>query len=211
MAITSAQLTAAITSSQIQFGVSNIVGSGLPAAGAAPLSIGFPMMIDSEIMFVISQPVAGMIMVRNRGSEGTAAVAHDVLANVYTSPNGSDFGQIPSGTTVTIDPTDDVAISIGQDGAIPLPTSSSSYNINKVTAAALTLAAPSLVENGATAVFTSQTAAAHVITATSLIMDGTAAAPKSTATFTAGKGASVMFMVQNGFWNVVASTGVTFA
>lgn len=211
MAITSASLTAAITASQLQFGLSSISGSGLPAAGAAAQSIGFPMMIDSEVMFVISQPIAGTVVVRNRGSEGTAAVAHDILANVYTSPLGSDFGNIPPGTSVQIDPTDDVVISIGQDGAVTLPTSNTAYNINKATAAALTLAAPSLAENGLTAMFTSQTAAAHVITATSLIQDGTAAAPKSSATFAAGKGATVTFVAENGFWNVASQTGVTFA
>lgn len=212
MAITSAQLGSAITASQLQFPLTNIVGAGLPAAGAvAPLSVGVAMIIDSEIMFVMSQPVAGTVVVRGRGSEGTAAMTHDVLSNVYLSPLASDFGQIPAGTSVQIDPTDDVVVSIGQDGAISLPTSNTSYNINKATAAALTLAAPSLVENGLTALFTSQTAAAHVITSTGLIMDGTAAAPKSAATFTAGKGASVLFVAENGFWNVVSQTGVTFA
>ncbi len=213
MAFTSAQLNAAINISQIQFALTNVVagstGNPLPAVGAPPLSIGVPLLVDAEMMYVVSQPVLNTVIVRMRGSDGTAPSAHDVLANVYLASSATDFGAIAPGSQSIIDPTDDTVISIGQDGAIPLPVSNSAYNINKATAAALTLAAPSLMLNGVTAVITSQTTAAHVITATSLLNDGSAGAPKTTATFVAGKGASITLMAENGLWSVTALQNVT--
>lgn len=202
MAITTATLTAAITSTQVQFNLSNISGSGLPAAGSGPLSIGIPMQIDSEFMFVVNQPVAGTVVVRGRGSDGTAAAAHDILTPVYLSPTPSDFGAYQAGTLTTLDPSDDIATSLGQDQTIVVPGSNSAFLITKATAAALTLPAPLLVDNAVTLVFTSATAAAHVITATSLIQDGTSGSPKTTLTFAAQKGASITLIAENGFWNV---------
>lgn len=205
MALTSAQLAAAITASQLQFNLTNIVGSGLPTAGAPPLSVGVPMLIDSEVMFCYQQPIAGTFTVRMRGSDGSAAAAHDILANVYASLSPSDFGNPQAGTETTIDPAEDAPVSIGQDQTIVLMGANTVYNINKATAAALTLPAPSLADNGVSLVFTSNTAAAHVITATSLLQDGTSGSPKTTATFAAFKGASAVFVAENGFWNVSAA------
>lgn len=211
MAITTATLTAAITSTQVQFNLSNISGSGLPAAGSGPLSIGIPMQIDSEFMFVVNQPVAGTVVVRGRGSDGTAAAAHDILAPVYLSPTPSDFGAYQPGTATTLDPSDDIATSLGQDQTITVPGSNSAFLITKATAAALILPAPLLVDNAVTLVFTSATAVAHVITATSLLRDGTSGSPKTTATFAAQTGASMLLMAENGFWNVVSLQNVTLS
>lgn len=211
MALTSAQLSAAITASQTQnIGLTNIIapaaGSALPAVGAIPTGMGVPMLIDTEFMFVTAQTATGVFSVRSRGSEGTAAAAHDVLANVYASLNPSDFGLPQPGTVVTIDPAEDMAVSIGQDGTILLSGANTVFNINKATAAALVLPAPSQADNGVSAVFTSNTAAAHVITTatTGLVQDGTTTA-KSTLTFAAAKGATIVLVAENGFWNVNGS------
>lgn len=207
MALQQTSLTAAITSSQLTFGVTS--SAAFPPVGTT--FVNQPVLIDAEFMVCVGVPQLNVITVRSRGNEGTAAVAHDVLANVYTSAVPNDFPAIPAGISVTIDPSDDLVVSIGQDSTITSPTSNTVYNINKITAALLVLSAPSLAENGVSAVLTSQTAAAHVITATGLLMDGTAAAPKTTATYTAGKGATMTLIAENGFWNVVALQGVTLS
>ena len=90
MAYTTAQLAAVITPSQIQFNLNSIVGSGLPAVGSLPLPVGNPLVIDSEVMYVYNQPVAGTVQVRGRGSDGTAAVAHDALATRFADGNVYD-------------------------------------------------------------------------------------------------------------------------
>lgn len=215
MAFTTAQLAAAITPAAISLSLTNVVapssGSVLPAVGALPLPIGVPLLVDTEFMFLVAQPSTGIYTVRGRGSEGTVASAHDILANCYASLIPSDFGNPQAGTVVTIDPAEDMAISIGQDGTISLIGANSVYNINKATAAALVLPAPNVADNGVSVVFTSNTAAAHVITSTGLIQDGASGVPHSTATFAAQKGASVTFIAENGFWNVSALQNVVIS
>lgn len=212
MAITSAQLTGAITASQTQFGYQNVSGTGFPAAGVFPMPPQ-PLLIDGEIMYIVTVPVAGTVQVRSRGAEGTAALPHDVLANIYTSPTpAADFGNPQPGTLTLLDPAEDLPVSIGQDGTINLIGANTIYNINKATPAALILPAPSLGDNGVAILFTSNTAAAHVITATGLLNDGTAGTPHNTATFASRVGASVQFIAENGFWNLGAgSVNVTIA
>ncbi len=205
-------LGAAITASQVtNIPLTHVSGPVLvPALGAPPLSIGVPVLLDTEFFYVVSQPASGVFTVRGRGSEGTAASAHDVLTSVYASLT-NDWGNPQPGTVVTIDPAEDLVIAIGQDGTIALVGANTVYNINKLTAAALVLPAPNVGDNGVALVFTSMTAAAHVITATGLLMDGTSSAPKTTATFAAFKGATATFVAENGFWNVSALQNVTLS
>lgn len=209
MSITATSLTAPITAGQLTFGVAS-TAAGFPPVGTqnAPNQA---IQIDGEVMWLVSVPAPGVITVRMRGAEGTAASAHDVLSNVYTSANISDFGSIPPGSPTFIDPADDLPQTIGQDGAIPLPNANVIYNINKGSAAALTLAAPPLSENGTTVVITSQTPFAHVIIATLLFADGSVAGPKTTATFLNAKGATMTLLAENGLWNVQALQNVTLS
>ena len=209
MAFTTAQLSGAITASQIQIAISNVSvnQSGLPPVGAVPLPVGNPMQIDSEIMYCYAQPVSGVLLVRGRGSEGSAAAAHDVFANVAISSTPSDFPLPAPGQTQTFDFANDAPQAIGQDGTLVLPVSNTIYNINKsATPLALVLPAPNVTLNGMTLVFTSTTAIAHVITATNLFMDGTGTLPHSTATFAAKQGASMTVTAENGLWNFSSPT-----
>lgn len=210
MALTSAQLVSAITPSQLLFNLTNIVGSGLPAVGGVPGAGNVALLIDSEIMYIVQQTVAGTVSVRGRGSDGTVAMAHDVNSYCYLSPSGSDFPLPVAGSMITLDLAQDNALGIGQSGVIPQPTQGNAvYNIISPTALASTLTAPSIGINGIFIELTSLTAAAHVITATGLIMDGTVTAPHNTLTFAAAKGATVKLLAENGFWNVGELVNVT--
>lgn len=173
----------------------------VPALGATPSSVGVPILIDTEFAFVVSQTAAGVFTLRGRGSDGTAPTAHDPLTFAYASVT-NDFGNPQPGTVVTIDPAEDLALTIGQDGTLSLVGANTIYNINKLTAAAIVLPAPLVSDNGVSVTFISLTAAAHVITSTGLLQDGTSGTPKSTATFAAFKGANITFVAENGFWNV---------
>lgn len=213
MAFTTAQLAGAITASTLQFNLTNISTgqTGLPVVGALPLPVGNPMLIDSELMYVVSQPVAGTVIVRGRGTEG-ASVAHDILSPVVCSILPGDFPAVAPGQTVTLDPANDGPQTIGQDQTIVVPVANTIYNISKASAAAIVLPAPSVALNGLTLIFTSNTAFAHVVTATSLFMDGTGTLPHSTATFAAKQGASMTIVAENGFWNFsAASNNVTIS
>ncbi len=214
MALQSGQLTAAITAGQLTFQLTNLSAnaqSSLPSVGALPQSMGVPMLIDGEFMFAISQPVLGTVTVRGRGTE-SIAVAHDTLANVYFSSSPGDFPVPGAMQLTTIDEATANVISLGQDATIVLPNLNTVYNLNKATAAAIIATAPNLGSNGVSYTFTSNTAAAHVLTLTSLINDGTSTTPKSTATFNGTKGATVTFVVQNGLLNVDGTPlGLTFS
>lgn len=90
---------------------------------------------------------------------------------------------------------------LAADGAIPIV--SGTYKITKAGVAALTLAAPTAGEEGTRILVTSQTANAHVITATGLLEDG--GGTEDIATFTAGIGASIELVAINLKWHTVAT------
>lgn len=83
--------------------------------------------------------------------------------------------------------------------------------ITKATAAAMTLAAPTPEEEGAELSIVSTTSAAHVVTATDLIEDGTTGGSKDTLTFAAFPGAQVTLLAVPGKWVVLHKTAVTVA
>jgi hypothetical protein len=71
------------------------------------------------------------------------------------------------------------------------------------------LVAPSKAQDGLVVTFTSLTAAAHVITATTLLGDAVSGSPHTTATFAAFIGTTLTLQAQNGIYNLVANVGVT--
>lgn len=77
--------------------------------------------------------------------------------------------------------------------------------------AAMTLAAPTAAQNGLMLTVTSATAFAHTITATSLIEDGVTGGAKTTATFAAFAGATIVLVAYNLKWHTVALKAVTVA
>jgi hypothetical protein len=184
--------------------------TGFPAVGT--VGANQPVIIDGETMFCTGVPVSGTIVVRGRGSDGTVAVAHNILAPVVTSSLATDFAALPGAASTTRPAYSDVQTTIGANGVIPVPADVRPVTVNLVKATALsstTLAAPSVANDGSKLTITSQTAAAHVITATSLINDGASGAPHTTLTFAAFAGASIVLQAQDGLWNVISNNGVT--
>lgn len=212
MSLTQTALSADMAIDAIVMTVSS--GSGFPAVGTIA-NPGYLCRIDNEFMLAIAQPVSGTIKVAQRGFNGTVAAPHDILAKVEVSALASDFAPNPAGASVTVPPYTPVQQTIGEDVSITAPdilkyaNQPQNFAILKATAAAITLAAPSKAQDGLTVVFTSDTAAAHVITATSLIADGVSGSPHSTATFAAFIGATITLQAQNGLWNMVSTKGVT--
>ena len=77
--------------------------------------------------------------------------------------------------------------------------------------AALTLAAPTVAQNGTIIRITSATAFAHTVTATGLFDDGVTGGSKTTATFAAFAGASMAIMAYGGKWHTLSLKAVTVA
>lgn len=206
MALTRTSLTAAIGPSDLTIPVTST--TGFPTVGA--IGLRQMMQVDDEYMLIEVVPVANTVRVMQRGYNGTTGTAHDILAPVITSSAVADFANIPVGTNVSRPPFFDDVQSVGQNGIIPVPVRNTTYLLTKATAlASTTLAAPGKDQDGLQVTFTSQTAAAHVITATSLLGDAVSGSPHTTATFAAFIGASLVVKADNGIWNVVSSVGVT--
>lgn len=218
MALARTQLSAAITASQLTFGVVSTANQAFPAIGAPPLGYQ-PLLVDDEMMFLVSCPALNMVTVRMRGSDGTEAASHDVLASVVTSAVPSDFPALQPGASVLQPVWAQDKSTYGQDGAIAVPTEPWTVAfLAKATAGAYTLGAPSLALNGMSLTITSQSAAAHTVTtpgatgSTGLFFTGAAGAPFTIATFPAQQSATMQLVAQNGSWNVVNAsiTPVTF-
>lgn len=206
MALTRTSLTAAIGPSDLTLAVTST--TGFPTVGA--IGLRQMMQVDDEYMLIEVVPVANTVKVLQRGYNGTAGTAHDVLAPVATSSVYSDFANIPTGADVSRPPDVDDVQSVGQNGIIPVPVRNTTYLLTKATAlGTTTFAAPGKDQDGLTVTFTSQTAAAHVITATTLWGDAVSGSPHTTATFAAFIGASLMVKADNGIWNIVSAVGVT--
>ena len=88
----------------------------------------------------------------------------------------------------------------GTTAALPIATGT--VVMTKGSASAFTLAAPTALQNGTRMTFLSDSAYAHVITATGLIHDGVTGGAKTTATFAAFKGATLTLCAYNLFWYV---------
>lgn len=213
MAITATTLAADLGANDVTMSVAS--GSGFPTSGSTIANPGYLVRIDNEYMLAVQQPVSGTIKIAQRGYDGTAAVAHDILAKVLVSSAPSDFSPVAAGSQVELPPFTPVQQTIGEDltfttaQVAALGNQPRVYAITKATAAAITLVAPSKAQDGLTLVFTSLTAAAHVITATTLLGDAVSGSPHTTATFAAFIGATLTLQAQNGIYSVVSSTGIT--
>lgn len=206
MALVRTTLTAPITASQLTFGVASTSSSAFPGVGAAPLSYQ-PLVIDDEVMFLVSVPQANVITVRMRGSDGSDATAHDTGSSVVTTTNAQDWPPTQAGMMTLRPPSTQDIVTYGQSGAIGIPIEGQTCAFLAATSAvAYTLGAPSLALNGVELTITSQTAFAHVVTATSLYQTGAASGPFSTATFPANVSATMQLVAQNGIWNVINSS-----
>lgn len=210
MALTRTSTAAAITANQLTNLSITSTSSGFPAVGT--LQTRQIVLIDGEYMLLDQVTASGVINVLQRGYNGTAAVAHDVLAPVITSSNPSDFVGVAVGAVDSRPPYVDDVVTVGQNGAIAVPIKDTTVLLTKATAlASTTLAAPGKDQDGLKLTITSTTAAAHVITATTLFGDSESGSPETTATFAAQIGSTMLLEAVNGLWNVVSAVGVTFS
>lgn len=173
--------------------------------------------IDSEWMRITDDSLSPTLSV-TRGEFGTSAAAHNALAAAaygltsdVTQVNQVGFDSLPSagGATTVSGP----IVSYSASGAITIPSGGPNVEqtifITKAGVAAMTLAAPTVDQDGLILNITSNTAHAHTVTATGLLNTGTSSVNE--ATFAADAGAGVILQAASGLWNVLSSTGVTFS
>lgn len=128
------------------------------------------------------------------------------LTGTQTLTNKTLTSPVITGGTSTAK---DIVTAVTADGAIAIATGT--VSINKTSAAAMTLAAPTAAQAGTIITITSTTAYAHVVTFTgSTLLDGTAT-PKITATLAAHAGSTVQIVANNLKWNLISNTAATLA
>lgn len=195
MAITNTSLAAAFTATDLV----------LKATAATGATVGGFAKVDGEYMLITA--ISGLnISVGQRGSLGTAVVAHKVLAPL-TFGLLSDLPDLPATALVPPVITARDIVAIGADGVIAVPTRDTLFVIQKGAAlASSTFANPSAAQNGIAVTFTSGTDFAHVVTAVA-VRDGTTGL-HTTLTFAAFVGASVTLVAVNGQWYVTAVNAV---
>lgn len=208
MALTRTSLSADCGASDLQLAITS-TSSGFPSAGVYSTPP-YLMQIDDEYMLLERVLASGSVKVMQRGYNGSKAVAHDILSPVTISADPQDFVAVSEGAVANRPPWVDAVRAIGENGVIPVPNRNTTYELVKATAlGSTTLGAPGKDQDGLRVTLTSLTAAAHVITATSLLGDAVSGSPHTTATFAAFIGASLTLEAANGIWNVVSSVGVT--
>jgi len=162
--------------------------------------------IDGEYM-KITKVSGASVSLSQRGYNGTAAVAHDVLSTVITTADGGDWTGLQMGADTDRPPYVDDVISVGENGTIACPTRDTTIMLTKGAAlASTTLANPPKDRDGLRVIVTSASDWAHVITG--VFADGTTGA-HTTATYDAFNGASMILVAQQGTWNTVALNLVT--
>jgi len=188
MALTLTTLRTAITAGQ----------TNIPLTSGTGIKKGHFIRVDSEIMRVDDDSSANNPLV-GRGQEGTNGVAHDILADAVYGP-AVDFPV----------PIPDMPIqSYGADGAIAIPGNESLILIDKATAAALTIANPSLGQTGLRLTIMAETAQAHTVTAPAATGFNGGTSASDVATFGGAKGDNFIIQAVAGQWNVVVAKNVT--
>ena len=210
MALTRTFLAAPIKASDLVWSVGS-TATGFPGVGIVLAGNGQPILVDSELAFLVTVLGPTSILVRSRGSEGTLADIHDVNAAIYTSAAPGDFPpNVPGAATLRTLAAPDID-SYGQSGPVQVVNQDTKAFLTGTSAITLTLQAPSLALTGTELVFTNTTPFAHVINGPGQFDSGSGAVPFSNITFNPVPGSSVSLVAQNGLWNVQSFNNVTFS
>lgn len=168
----------------------------VPLTSTTGLNVGDRLEVGREVMLVNRIPVAGTAEVQ-RGMEGSASQAHvSGEGALFGAPNDSDFERGP-GDLANRD-AGKVKVYTA-DGAISHQPGT--HVLNAGTALAMTLAAPSVEDDGLRMAITTRTAQAHTITQTTPGFNG-GGTTSDVATFSA-IGDDVEIVADNGVWLVV--------
>lgn len=207
MAITATTLSAAIGASDVSFLVASATGITAPnfQTGSGIIYL----MVDEERMLVLA--ITGTLVSVVRGYAGTQAQSHLTGSQVQIGNPGDYpiFNEIVGNFMArkeTLGAQNLPGIFLAGSADAIDPTLPGFYVVKTAGVDAMTLAAPTLKEEGNVIDVWSDTDQAHTITATSLFAVG-GAALKSVATFPAHRGAGVKLRACNLVWHVLSTGG----
>ena len=189
----------------------------LTAAGAADqvinvtsatgFAVGNLIQVDGEFMVQTAAASGTIIPVQRVGQNASVVVAHPILASVVTGL-ATDFPSAKPGFSNNPALHQKSVVSYGATGAIVPPTYDTIIFLDKATAAAMTLASPTLATpDGTEVTIYSNTAAAHTVTYTPGFNGDTTSS--DVATFAATIGNSMTIIAARGLWGMKCASGVT--
>lgn len=172
------------------------------------------LQIDNEMMKILSVPAAATTPVPVlRGQEGTAQVSHSATAQVLLGANPSnlvsgDWGQAQAGAvSVATKPTVRTrqVTNYAAAGAITLPPPGSDgvAILDGTSTLAMTLANPSVLNDGDKLTIIANGKAAHTVTYTAGVGNG--GSTMDVGTFNTTEAAGCELMAANGFWVLIAN------
>ena len=201
MAITATTLASAV-------GVGDLSIAVASATGAAIKNV---IQIDNEFLTQTADASGTTLAVR-RGEQGSYNQTHNVGAVVLMGL-ASDFPAAPAGAVIPqpVAPSWTVA-SYAAAGAIDIPTTKQNVyvKLSAGTAAAMTLAAPSLAQEGIELRIQAEAAQAYTVTQTTPGFNS-ASTSGDVATFGGAIGDNFHVKAVGGAWNVLSTRNVTIA
>ncbi len=180
-------------------------------ASATSMAAGRYILVDQEVMKVVSSYVSGTLVPVLRGQDGTPTAAHKITAAV-THGAASDFA-LPAAQTAVTYPVADRAVVVtsitAATSTLTLPTAGTDMRvvINLATAIALTVPVPTKDMDGTVLWIVSSTVAAHVVTFTG----GLGGVGSGYTALTAATGAQMCIQVIacNATWNIPSAPAWT--
>jgi hypothetical protein len=171
-------------------------------------AVGMVVKMEQEFSSVAAIASDGVtITLGVRGAQGSAVVAHKILAPVEVS-TASDFFNSPIGSDIPIPYSTKELYTYGAAGAIQVPSEDANIFLVAGTAAAMTLPLPTTDIDGVTLTISAGAAQAYTVTVP------TATGYKNTtgtATYAAAIGNNMVIVAYKGQWLPVSVIGVTFA
>lgn len=162
--------------------------------------------VDAELMKI--QAVSGTNISVFRGIRGTQAIAHTIYSNVAVGTS-AEFAAVASNIAVPTLAVQPNIYTYAVAGAISLLPGTHRIGASAAEIKAMTLAAPSVAEDGLELTIVGDSEYAHTVTATAGFYNDTTSS--DVATFAAKKGASFTVFASGGKWMVKAAANVTFA
>jgi len=173
---------------------------------AGPCSVRLKTAFGTKKM-VASAAITAGVYVYGAASGKISAVANGNVAGIAREAATAD------GDVIEVMPINGIVqnqvTAYAANGALALTPGTAT--LTKAGVNAMTLAAPTVAQEGLILTVISQTANAHTITATGLLDDGVTGGSKTTATFAAFAGAAVTLMASNLKWAVVSLKAVTIS
>jgi hypothetical protein len=193
MALTTTTLAVAMAAGDLKFKATSSTGA----------TVGGLVRIDNEYMEIATVDTNGFVSVSRRGLQGSAVVAHNILASVVFGLT-SDLVSLPLYQDIPVPLTEFDQVNIGANGAIACPVRNTQFWINKATAlGSSTLAQPTADQDGLRVKFMSTTNAAHVVSVVTSF-DGTTGT-STTYTFPAFAGAGFELIARGTNWYLQAN------